>query len=1207
MANRSARGSIERRFVVSILWVGVIPMGIALIIGYLAARETQQIVVLENLSTSARKTADGIRLALDERLKTAVRIANTPEIRGYLRMHEEAPHSQSGTVGALLREEAMLSGERDSSFALYGRNGEKLLESGHGEMLPPVMPAKGAAPTAPTYMDLGYSIATNRYLAVLAVPIPDVEGELLGYLVESQGVRELLQFILDEPDRRRAGFFTKGDRYEILLSIGDEKRVVYPDVKSSQELPPPKFEEMDSRLAARLDRHPQPDSDAMFFWNYPSRGRRMPVLLAYHRLMPSAQVFISVHRPTPQIFSVINLAAAVTLVTSGLIIAVFCLIAYRIVNKTIIQPVSLLNEGAQIIRQGDLDLKLRINSGNEIEELAASFNQMAQALRHNLRQLRDSEEQHRTLVNSMRDGLFRTDREGRFTFINPAGVAILGFHDTEEALGGNFAELFEDREISARIFSLSSGPGVVDNTRVWLRPPERAPICVDLRGQRLTNTYGVLEGVEGTFRDVTAAVRLEEAATERAGRIAVINQIANAVNSSLEAGRVYGCITVELRKLIDFDYAAVSLRLEKSDLFETRQLWPEPREGREQFPRLDSTSSCAAWVASEGRTLMIDDVRASNSVFAYQFPERVHSILCAPLHADGKIIGTLNLGAWEAGEFDNHDTQVLHQLGPHLAAALRNAQLLENLKQSLEEVTRAREKLHEVNEELKSLDEMKTNLLSNVSHELRTPLVAVMGYTDMVLNGKAGPVTDAQREYLGISLRNVEKLVTLIENLLDFSRLHRGAEEVVFTRFDLLECVNACLDSVRLVAESKSLTLSLVSRDESGAELPPPVYVEGDKGKLGQVFTNLLSNAVKFNEPGGSITVSVEKRKDTLYIAVADTGIGIPEEALDKVFTRFYQVDSSSTRKYGGTGIGLAIAQDIVRLHGSRITVSSRPGEGATFRFSLPCWSGAAESREMMRDMPLPIETHQLVELVTQDRALATHVRNLLLEEGMDVLHAPYPAVAATLAGRHNPDCVLVDTEAEPLGSLVVEEIINEQGMAGIPVVLLTNDDALMDRYQNLVAGRVRRNFRKSTLLGGIHSALSSGTPVTAELGPKILCVDDDAEIGKFILCCLENEGYTGDYCASGEEALELAESGEYWMVLLDIAMPGIDGWAACRALKSNSRLAGIKVHIVTAKPVDAQMPELRDCGADGYLLKPFKSEDLLAVVRTFDANRRRG
>ncbi len=333
----------------------------------------------------------------------------------------------------------------------------------------------------------------------------------------------------------------------------------------------------------------------------------------------------------------------------------------------------------------------------------------------------------------------------------------------------------------------------------------------------------------------------------------------------------------------------------------------------------------------------------------------------------------------------------------------------------------------------------------------------------------------------------------------------------------------------------------------------------------------------------------------------------MPQEALDKLFTRFYQYDGSSTRKYGGTGIGLSISQDIVRLHGSRISVTSKEGEGSIFRFTLPLHASPRGDNAQKREAPLPIETHLLIELVSQDRALSTQMRNALISEGMDIIHAAYPAAAVSLAQRYNPDCIVVDTESGPVGSILLDEILADPVTASAPLVLLTNDENLYKGYQKRVAARVKRNFRKSTLLSGIHYALSQGASSGHQLGGRILCVDDDAEIALFIARCLENENYAVDCCGTGEEALQKAEKGDYYLVLLDIAMPGIDGWETCRQLKANPRLAGIKVYIVTAKPVDKQVNEIRDSGADGYLLKPFKAEDIIAVVRAFDAQREQG
>ena len=358
---------------------------------------------------------------------------------------------------------------------------------------------------------------------------------------------------------------------------------------------------------------------------------------------------------------------------------------------------------------------------------------------------------------------------------------------------------------------------------------------------------------------------------------------------------------------------------------------------------------------------------------------------------------------------------------------------------------------------------------------------------------------------------------------------------------------------------------------------------------------------MKFNDAGGTVSVEIRIEADQVAVSVSDTGIGIPEEALDKIFTRFYQYDASSTRKYGGTGIGLAIAQDIMRLHGSRITVTSEVGSGTKFSFNLPLSMTQHPARTTAGpNPPLPTETHLLVELVTQDRALSAQIRNLLLSEGMDVIHAAYPSVARSLAEKYSPDVILVDTEAGPLGSVVVDEIVSAPTAISVPVILLTNDDSLYEKYESQVAARIRRGFRKSTLLSGIHYALSHGVPGFEQLGDKVLCVDDDQEIGVFISRCLESEGYVTERCNTGEKALEMVADGDYWLVLLDIAMPGMDGWETCKRIKSNAAISGIKVYMVTAKPVDKSLAQLHDCGADGYMIKPFKADDLLGPGAEF-------
>ncbi len=1223
---RQVHTSIERKFVWSIVWVGLIPMALAMVIGLFFSLETQRFLIQQSQLTAVSKTAQGVDMVIQGRRRTADTLSRGVDVREVLQRVAAGEHPELEPLKKRLEAEVAASGELSSQFCIFDGAGRFIMGtvSEGPETQFEAHWLKEVAEASFVRSPLLYN------LRILAPVHPPEGGKIIGYVSETQSLADLIGFVLGS-EAEAAAAAAENNHYEVLylsqhMGPDDIDRRVYRTPGGKGEGPGiVPGDPIDPQLKARLSREPERVSNAVFLWYYAVGRNAYPVLLAYHRIVTEPGLYIVAYRSLWDAMAGIATSTILTILASGLVIGLFCIVGYRQVNNNIIRPLSLLNEGAQIIRQGDLELKLKIGTGDEIEELASSFNQMAAALRGNLRQLGESEEKYRSLITSMRDGIYQASADGPITFVNPIGAEIFGFARPEALIGVDLRTLFIEEFDYVRLVGELEKYRFVEHTRVWMKKEggdlPRA-ICVEMSANRLFGPDGQVIGVEGTFRDVTQHVHLEQEARERSERIGVINQIANTINSSLEAGRVYEAICVEVRRLVHFDFASITLLNGESPNSETRQLFPEPPSGiKDASVQGGLGGLCAAWVAREGRYLVVEELRGHFireeephlSPFAAEFPPNIHSCLCVPLHATGRVIGSLNLGAEVARSFTKHKIEAIGQLTPHLAVAIRNARLLENLQQSLEEVTLAREKLHDANEELKTLDEMKTNLLSNVSHELRTPLVSVMGYTDMLLHGKVGLINDMQKEYLQISMRNVEKLVTLIENLLDFSRLHRGTEEMVFDTFDLVDCARGSIQIIRPVADSRNIRLELrvtgrsaVQETEEDAEgAPTKVLVDGDKGKLGQVFNNLLSNAVKFNDNGGRIDVLIHLSDDMAEVSVQDTGIGIPEDAQDKVFTRFYQCDSSSTRKYGGTGIGLAIAQDIARLHGSRITVTSKPGEGSVFRFSLPLKKTIrTEGDRASVGLPSPAETHLLIELVTQDRALSSQIRSILVAEGMDVIHAVYPSAAISLANRYNPDCLLLDTESAPTGHLALEEIMAQPGNTMAPIILLTNDDDLYARYKHCVAARVKRGFRKSSLLSGIHYALSRGVPDGQQLGDGILCVDDDPEIVMFISRCLRGEGYQVDTCASGEDAIQRAASGQYWLVLLDVAMPGLDGWDVCRQIKSNAGLAGIKVYLVTAKPVNRDLPKLQEAGADGYILKPFKAEELLGVVQGYETRR---
>ena len=250
--------------------------------------------------------------------------------------------------------------------------------------------------------------------------------------------------------------------------------------------------------------------------------------------------------------------------------------------------------------------------------------------------------------------------------------------------------------------------------------------------------------------------------------------------------------------------------------------------------------------------------------------------------------------------------------------------------------------LDRINQELRSLDQMKSALLANVSHELQTPLVSIKGYTEMILKGKLGSITEEQRRGLEISLRNIDRLISMIENLLALSRTEKELPAMEVATFPLWDLVEECVQLVREEADKRRVTLTT-------RYLTDDLTVRADRGKIAQVFLNLVSNAIKFNREGGEVSLSVRRgKRGYLLVEVRDTGIGIPPDALDRIFDRHYRVASPEARAREGQGLGLAIVKDILRLHGCMVRADSRVGEGSVFTFTLPLAASTVERLEGM-------------------------------------------------------------------------------------------------------------------------------------------------------------------------------------------------------------------------------------------------------------------
>jgi signal transduction histidine kinase len=385
------------------------------------------------------------------------------------------------------------------------------------------------------------------------------------------------------------------------------------------------------------------------------------------------------------------------------------------------------------------------------------------------------------------------------------------------------------------------------------------------------------------------------------------------------------------------------------------------------------------------------------------------------------------------GHFDRHldirsndELQILAETFNHMT---------DRLRENVEQLEESNKKLAAVNEELKELDRMKSDLLANVSHELRTPLTAIKGYTDYILERKLGAITEKQEKGLVVVQRNLDRLSRSIDALLDFSRMDMGRIALSIQPFSLQGLVEQIHTTVRSELERKRLTF--VADIEPG--LPAVI---ADREKLSAVLENLVINAIKFTPEGGRITVAAARSavtgRSSAEIRVTDSGIGIPDDQIARIFNRFHQVDGSSTRRFGGVGLGLAIVKSILEAHGSPITVESAPGKGATFRFTLPVVEKseprAAEARER--------GAVGLVLVVDDDPEVTRRIRGYLESEGLSVITAASAAAGGALAGERHPDLILLDLML-PERAALVGTLEANPATSAIPVLdlVLTGGD----------------------------------------------------------------------------------------------------------------------------------------------------------------------
>ncbi|HEV8721597.1 MAG TPA: response regulator [Candidatus Binatia bacterium] len=989
------------------------------------------------------------------------------------------------------------------------------------------------------------------------------------------------------------------------------------------------------------------------------RGLQGDQVLTASVPIPALQWLVFVEQPLGEAFAPLYSAIvrSAVLVITGLGLSI---LASLILARKMVTPIRLLESGAARIGAGDLGHRIEVRTGDELEELAKQFNRMTAQLQESYVNLQESyanlEQKVEARTRELSESLEHQTATSEILRVISSSPTDL--QPVLKAVAENAARLCEadnaqilrvDGDVLRVVASFGqmkafavddarpitrgyvTGRAVIDRQTIHLHDllsevetefPE-AKALQQRGGHRSTLVTPLLrEGVaigavvilRGEVRPFTdkqikllktfadqAVIAIENARlfqelqarghelARSVEELKALGEVSQAVSSTLELKKVLDTIVSHAVQLsgtyagiiYEYDEATQEFHLRASyrmaeELVEAYRATPI-RLGQGATGRAAATRVPVQVVdLLDEREQAATRIRPMLARLGYQ------SLLAVPLLLEQRIMGALTVYRHEPGRFAPEVVNLLQTLATQSVIAIHNARLFREIEDK--------------GKQLEAASRYKSEFLANMSHELRTPLNAVIGYSEMLQE----EAEDLGQETFIPDLQKIhgagKHLMSLINNVLDLSKIEAGKMDLYLENFEVVPMVQEVVATVKPLVEKNANTIQVNCAEGLGG-------MRADLTKVRQMLFNLLSNACKFTERG-TIALLIDRARvdsgDWINFRVSDTGIGMSPEQISKLFQAFTQADTSTTRKYGGTGLGLAISQKFCQLMGGEITVKSSPGQGSTFTIRVPAevFESKVSQMPLLKELapitPEAPEGAPTVLVIDDDPTVHDLMHRFLSKEGLQMIAAMSGEEGIRLARELHPVVITLDVLMPGMdGWAVLTALKADPVLSEIPVIMLSIMDEKNMGYALGAADYLTKPIDWERLAVVLERYQCARPPC------PVLIIEDDANMRDMLRRRLEKEGWKVIEAENGRAALERMAESRPELILLDLMMPEMDGFQFLDEVRKHEGLRSIPVIVVTAKELTSEDRQRLNGSVEKILQKgKYGQEELMREVR---------